>query len=43
MDALVVESSLDDLENVLEKLCGDFVNGECHIVDINDSDFGASW
>ena len=42
MDDMVVGFSLDDREYLVWKLRGDLVQGECHIVDIKGSSFGAS-
>ena len=42
MDDLVVEFSLNYWEELVGKLRGDLVHGECHLVGVKDSDFGAS-
>ena len=41
MDALVVGFSLNDREDLVWKLHGDLVHGECHLADVKDSNFGA--
>ena len=41
MDALVVGFSLDYMEDLVWKLCGELVHGECHIFDVKDPNFGA--
>ena len=43
MDDMVVGLSLDDWEDLVWKLCGDLVHSECHLVDVNNSNFEASW
>ena len=43
MDALVVGFSFIGWEELVGKLRGDLVRCECHIVDVKDSNFGASW
>ena len=42
MDALLLRSSLNDREYLVWKLCGDLVHGEFHLVNVKDSNFGAS-
>ena len=41
MYTLVVGLSLNDREELVWKICGDLVHGECHLVDVKDSNFGA--
>ena len=41
VDALLVGLYLNDQENLVCKICRDLVHGECHIVDIKDSNFRA--
>ena len=40
MDALVVGFSLGNQQDLVRKLHGGLVRGECHLVDVKDSDFG---
>ena len=42
MDDLLVESPLNDLEDLVLKLCGDLDHSECCLIDVKDSDFGSS-
>ena len=41
MDVLVVGFFLDYMEDLVWKLRGDLVHGECHIFDVKDLNFGA--
>ena len=41
MDAMLVGLYLYDKENLVCKICRDLVHGECHIVDVKDSNFRA--
>ena len=41
VDAMLVGLYLYDKENLVCKICRDLVHGECHIVDVKDSNFGA--
>ena len=43
VNALLVRLYLDDKEELVWKIHGNLVHGEFHLVDIKDSDFGASW
>ena len=43
MDSMVVGFSLNVWEDLLWKLRGDLFHGDFHLVDVKDSDFGASW
>ena len=40
MDALLVRLYLNYCEDLLWKLHGDLSHGECHFVDVKDSNFG---
>ena len=41
MGDMAVGLSLNDREDLVRKLCSDLVHGECHIVNVKDSNFGA--
>ena len=41
MKDLVVGFSLDGQGDLVWKICGHLVHGECHLVDVKDSYFGA--
>ena len=43
MDSMVVGFSLNVWEDLLWKISGDLFHGDFHLVDVKDSDFGASW
>ena len=40
---MLVGFSLDDWEDLVGKLHDDLVHSECNLVDVKDSNFGASW
>ena len=41
MDSLVVGFSLDDRKELVWKLHGDLVHGECHLVNVKGYGFGS--
>ena len=43
VDDLVVGFSLEDREDLVRKLHSDLVHDKCHLIDVKDCDFRASW